>query len=42
MKTLKNGSVPFRTLDAAQLKNIQGGTWVEIPCPDGTIKRVWV
>lgn len=42
MKTTKKRLVNFQTLDAAQMKTIKGGTWIEVTNPDGTKTTVWV
>lgn len=41
MKKQKDAS-KLATLDAAQMKQVQGGTWVYVTKPDGTTVPVWV
>lgn len=40
MKKTKKGAESFRKLDATQMRKIDGGIWVEIRNPDGTITIV--
>jgi len=42
MKRLKKNASNFKKLNAAQMKNLKGGQWVEITNPDGSVTNVWV
>ena len=42
MKKAKNDATSFKQLDAAQMRKVDGGTWVNISNPDGTVTPVWV
>lgn len=42
MKKSKKLQANFQTLDDAQMKNIKGGTWIEVKNPDGTTTTVWI
>jgi len=42
MKITKKVVPCFQILDASQMKNIKGGTWIEVTNPDGTKTTVWI
>jgi len=42
MKTVKKDASSFKKLGATDMKKIDGGTWINIPLSDGTVKPVWV
>jgi len=42
IKKSRKDVASFAKLDAAQMKKIKGGTWIEIPGSGGTTTTVWV
>ena len=42
MKKAKKDIASFQTLDAAQMKKIDGGQWVEITTSDGKKTTIWI
>ena len=42
MKKVKKEAASFPKLSATQMKKIEGGGWVEVTNPDGTITKIWV
>ena len=42
MKNVKKDAANFATLDASQMAKINGGYYVDVKCPDGTTKTIWV
>ena len=40
MKKTKKAAAGFQQLDAAQMSKINGGTWIEIKNPDGSVTPV--
>lgn len=42
MKKVKKDAASFPKLSATQMKKIEGGVWVEIKDPDGSVIKIWV
>jgi len=42
MKTVKKDASSFKKLGATDMKKIDGGFWIKIPGPDGTVTPVWM
>lgn len=42
MKKVKKDAASFQKMNAAQMKKIEGGYYVNVTNPDGTITQIWV
>jgi hypothetical protein len=42
MKKMKKDIASFKKLNAMQMNQINGGYWVAVTKPDGTVEQVWV
>ena len=42
MKTVKKVAANFKKMDAAQMKKIKGGYWLEHTDSTGKVTRIWV
>jgi len=42
MKRVKTDASNFKKLSSLDMKKIDGGTWINVPQSDGTVKHVWV
>jgi hypothetical protein len=42
MSKVKKNATSFKKMNAMQMKKINGGDWMQVTNPDGSVTKIWV